>query len=144
MDHTTHNLTVITAELPLAFADPGPETRTLEGALRYDPADPYAVTTTFRTGGLDVNWTFARDLLIEGVYEPTGDGDVHLWPCLSETGAAVLMIELVSETGGVLVEAPTAAVQKFINQMLAAVPQGAESDLLDLDAELSAFFDEAA
>lgn len=143
MDHTTNHTSVITAALPLAFADPGPEGRSLEGVLRYDPADPYAVTTTFRTGGLDIHWTFARDLMIEGVFEPVGDGDVHLWPCLNENGSAVLMIELVSENGGALVEAPTSAVQKFITEMLAAVPQGSESAHLDIDAELTTFFDAA-
>ena len=54
----------------------------LETELSYDPADPFAVTATFLTVAGQVRWTFGRDLLIGGLFEPTGDGDVHVWPCL--------------------------------------------------------------
>ena len=41
--------------------------------------------------GVEVCWTFARELLLDGQYEPTGDGDVHVWPCLSPRGDAVVI-----------------------------------------------------
>ena len=68
----------------------------LEAELQYDPSDPYAVTTVFMTGRSQVRWTFGRDLLTEGLYEPSGDGDVHVWPCLDVDGHAVVIIELCS------------------------------------------------
>ncbi len=48
--------------------------------LTYEPNDPYAVQMSFRTGDGQVTWTFARDLLFDGLRRPTGEGDVHLEP----------------------------------------------------------------
>lgn len=144
MSDTTRSTNILTADLRLEFVGPESESQSLDGSLRFDPADPYAVTTVFGTGKHSVSWTFARDLLIEGIYEPTGDGDVHLWPCLSATGAAVLMIELCSGQGDALLQAPSIEVHRFIEAMLAAVPLGQEEGHLDLDSELERFLSELA
>jgi hypothetical protein len=106
---------------------------TLDAELGYHPGDPYAVTATFRTPGGDVVWMFARELLAAGLTAPAGDGDVHVWPCLDATGRAVVIIELNSPDGELLVQAPTKDIYRFVNRTLAAVPAGSESDYVDVD-----------
>src|SRR5690349_12653864 len=45
--------------------------------LEYDPSDPYAVRFTFHLpGDAPVTWVFARELLLDGISRPTGEGDV--------------------------------------------------------------------
>ncbi|KQY64835.1 hypothetical protein ASD66_10625 [Nocardioides sp. Root151] len=109
------------------------ETVVLEATLGYDAADPYAVTATFRTEICEVVWTFARDLLTRGLTDPTGEGDVHVWPCLDANGRAVVIIELCSPDGELLVQAPTTEITKFVNRTLARVPVGTESTRIDVD-----------
>ena len=108
--------------------------------LSYDPRDPYAVTLVFITGDSRVRWTFASDLLRGGLYEPTGDGDVHVWPCLDSAGRAVVIVELCSPDGEALVQARTGDLITFVDRMNAAVAPGTESDLLDVDAAISQIF----
>jgi hypothetical protein len=110
----------------------------LEAGFGYEPADPFAVTVTFRTTYGDVAWTFARDLLVEGIDTPSGDGDVHVWPCDDADGRPAVAIELESDDGELLVQAPRWAVRRFVAHTLRAVPLGTESALLDLDAVLDA------
>jgi hypothetical protein len=104
----------------------------LGAEFHYDPADPLAVSMVIESISGPVHWTFARDLILNGLFEPTGDGDVHVWPCLDTEGAAVVIVELDSPTGGTLLQFPSRAVQEFVSASLATVPQGAEQH--DLDA----------
>ncbi|MET3960223.1 hypothetical protein ABIE44_000157 [Marmoricola sp. OAE513] len=106
----------------------------LSAEFSYNPADPWAVTMTLSTVAGPVNWTFARDLLVEGQYEPTGDGDVHVWPCLSPCGEAVVIVELDSPAGETLLQFPTRAIQDFVYASIEAVPVGSEQT--DIDAWL--------
>ncbi len=49
--------------------------------LRYETCDPYAVRLTFHLpGDAPVTWAFGRELLIDGVGRPCGDGDVQIAP----------------------------------------------------------------
>lgn len=131
---------VVTQPVALELIDTAGTATPIEAELRYDPADPYAVTTVFKTGGSQVRWTFGRELLTEGLYEPAGDGDVHVWPCLDSSGHAVVIIELCSPDGEALVQARTGDLQKFVERMNQAVARGAESDLVDVDAAIAAIF----
>src|SRR5437764_2109809 len=57
----------------------------LDAELRYDPADPFAVTLAIGTEfGEPVIWTFARDLLASGVTAVTGEGDISIEPDMGE------------------------------------------------------------
>src|SRR6476469_10058663 len=103
----TKTAQVVTENVELEFVDPQGEATSIDADLVFDPADPYAVTMVFRTSVQEVLWTFGRELLVEGLYEPTGDGDVHVWPCLSSDGGAVVIIELCSPDGELLVQAST-------------------------------------
>jgi hypothetical protein len=113
----------------------------LSAEFRFDAADPWAVTMVLATVAGPVDWTFARDLLVDGQYEPTGDGDVHVWPCLSPSGEAVVIVELDSPSGETLLQFPTRAIQDFVHASLETVPQGAEE--VDVDEWLSRILDAA-
>lgn len=113
----------------------------IHAKLRYLCHDPYAVYLSFPAAvGLDgeaVEWIFARDLLDDGLYEPTGDGDVRLWPC----PPGRVMIEFESPHGMATIEFAAADVHEFLRGSYLAVPAGEESRHVDLDAELAALLD---
>jgi hypothetical protein len=112
-------------------------TEHLDGEFSFDPADPYAVTMQLDARSGSVTWTFARDLLAEGLYHPSGDGDVQIWPCLSNAGEAVVIVELCSPDGTALLQTSSRAVQGFVAAIYEAVPVGCESSHVSIDALLS-------
>ncbi|MCX2925211.1 SsgA family sporulation/cell division regulator [Streptomyces sp. NEAU-W12] len=104
----------------------------------YRTDDPYAVHLTFHLGsGQPVHWTFARELLIEGVFRPCGHGDVRVWPSKAQ-GRGVVLVALSSPEGDGLLEAPAAQVSSWLERTLRVVPPGRESEQLGLDDELAA------
>ena len=136
-----HNApTLVSQVLMLELVDPSGAVAPLETELSYDPADPLAVSATFSTVAGRVRWTFGRDLLIEGLVEPVGDGDVHVWPCVDNDGNSVVIIELCSPDGEALVQGRTAEITAFVERMTRSVAPGAEAALLDVDACISAIF----
>lgn len=141
MDFSTNTSPLtVTQAFSLELIDPTGAVTPIEAELQYDAADPYAVTTVFMTGATRVRWTFGRDLLASGLYEPSGDGDVHVWPCLDSDGLAVVIIELSSPDGEALVQARTGDLSSFVERMSKAVEPGTESDHVDVDAALAAIF----
>lgn len=133
----------VSQSLTLDLIDASGAATPLDAELQYDPSDPYAVTTVFLTGRSQVRWTFGRDLLASGLYEPSGDGDVHVWPCLDSEGRAVVIIELCSPDGEALVQARSGDLSAFVERMNKAVEPGKESDHLDVDAAITALLDQA-
>ena len=141
MDHSKNTATLtVTQPVNLELIDSSGAATPIEAELRYDPADPYAVTTVFMTGASQVRWTFGRELLADGLYEPSGDGDVHVWPCLDSSGHAVVIIELCSPDGEALVQAKTGDLRRFVDRMDSVVELGSESELIDVDAAINAIF----
>jgi hypothetical protein len=141
MEHSMNTAPlVVTQAVALELIDPTGAVTPIEAELHYDPRDPYAVTAVFMTGSGQVRWTFGRDLLSEGLFGPTGDGDVHVWPCLDTEGHAVVIIELCSPDGEALVQARTGDLSTFVDRMTRAVEPGTESQHLDVDAALTAIF----
>ncbi len=140
MDHMTQTAQAVSQTLPLELVDAEGGVTRLEADFSYDPVDPFAVTAVFKTAAGGVSWTFGRDLLVHGTYEPTGDGDVHVWPCLASDGTAVVIIELTSPDGEVLVQASSRDIASFVGAMLGSVPLGAETALVDIDSELAGIF----
>jgi hypothetical protein len=130
----------VTTELQLRLVVPGSASLPVRAGLRYDVSDPYAVQVAFYTGsGNDadvVEWTFARQLLTDGVTAPVGEGDVQVWPSAS-SGLPVVCLSLSSPSGKALFEVPVAELVDFLGQTYAAVPTGAESQHVDVDAELA-------
>ena len=124
--------TTIRIAVPLISGEA--ETETLDGELAYDFNDPYAVTLRVDARSGPVTWIFSRDLLAEGLYDPIGDGDVQVWPCLSTEAEAVVIIELHAPSGTALLQTPSRAVQRFVTDVYRAVPAGTEGSHLGLDA----------
>ncbi len=105
--------------------------------LRYLAGDPFAVHVSFHVGSeAPVHWTFARELLIEGVRQPSGHGDVRIWPTKADT-RDVVCLALSSPDGNALVEAPTAPLTAWLERTLLLVPAGTESARLRLDDGLT-------
>ncbi len=127
---------VVTESVELTFVDDEGVQATLDSELVYERHDPFAMSMVFKTLP-PVTWTFSRELLLTGMYEPTGDGDVHVWPCLSLGGEAVVIFEFCSPDGEVLVQADLAGCTRFVERMLACVPTDEESTHLDLDTAIS-------
>ena len=131
---------VVSADLDMRLVVPGSTSLPVHAALRFEVEDPYAVHVTFHTGGTDgsesVEWTFARQLLTDGVTRAVGEGDVQVWPSQAD-GSPVVCLALSSPSGRALFEVPLASLVEFLTRTYAAVPTGAESDHVDLDAELA-------
>jgi hypothetical protein len=130
----------VSAELPLRLVTPPQATTPLTGSLHYTRRDPYAIRITFRTGlEQPVEWTFARDLLSQGIHGPQGIGDVQVWPSPgpADGDPGILTIELTSPHGQARIQTPAGQVTDFLHRAYQIVPDGQESSHLDLDAELN-------
>ncbi|MFI2758255.1 SsgA family sporulation/cell division regulator [Streptomyces echinatus] len=104
--------------------------------LGYRSDDPFAVHIAFHiTSEHPVNWTFARELLVEGVFRPCGHGDVRVWPT-KVGGRGVVLMALSSPDGEALLEAPAPQVAAWLERTLRAVPPGTEGGRLGLDDAL--------
>ena len=136
MDQDTPS-TTDTVVVAVPFVSGEAQSEFLEGELVFDPSDPYAVSMHLQARSGTVTWTFARDLLAQGLYSPSGDGDVQVWPCLSGAGDAVVIIELCSPDGTALLQAPSRTVHDFVVRTLEVVPAGEESAHLALDDLIS-------
>lgn len=132
----------VTSQVHLRLVLPGQPPLPVQAGLAYALHDPYAVTVSFHTGGEDgeaqetVCWTFARSLLSDGVCGPAGEGDVQVWPGLSN-GESVVCLSLTSPSGSALFELPLAGLLSFLAETYRAVPAGDESGLVDVDRELA-------
>lgn len=132
----------ITHPLTLELIDASGATTAVSAELTYDVMDPYAVSAQFcvqqdARAEDSVCWVFARTLLAVGMYEPVGDGDVHIWPCLNARGEAVTVIELSSPDGEALMQALSSEVCGFLRETESLVANGAEATYLDLDETIT-------
>lgn len=113
----------------------------LVGGLFYSREDPYAIRIAFHLGLYGpVEWIFARDLLSMGVEGREGTGDVQVWPSAGSEGGepgSVLNIELSSPSGQAHFEAPAREVLDFLRRTYRVVPDGEESDHIDVETELN-------
>lgn len=109
----------------------------LPGQLSYRCQDPYAVCLVVGVEGAGTFWTFARSLLAGGLVEPTGDGDVHVFPGETEEGEPLVLVELTGDSE-VLLGIARGDVEAFLATSYRLVPAGAESGYLDVDAAIAA------
>ncbi|WP_329019571.1 SsgA family sporulation/cell division regulator [Streptomyces sp. NBC_00690] len=130
-----HSMVERELELKLVLS---PERSILVPALlTYRSDDPFAVHVTFHIGSENpVKWTFARELLVEGVFRPCGQGDVRIWPTKVDSRNVVL-IALSSPDGDALLEASAAIVCAWVERTLRLVPPGTESGQLGIDTALA-------
>ena len=135
----SNSRTAVSAELGLGLVGPERTIVPLMASLSYSCQDPYAVKIAFHVGTDEpVEWTLARDLLAAALHAREGIGDVQAWPSaasgdgLTGLGQQVLNISMTSPFGHAQFEASAAAVEAFLGQTYQVVPDGHESDFMDL------------
>ncbi|OEJ39251.1 sporulation protein SsgA [Streptomyces agglomeratus] len=130
--------TVVERELELNLVLSPERSIPVPARLSYRTDDPYAVHITFHVGSdSPVDWTFARELFVEGVFRPCGHGDVRVWPAKVDS-RSVVCVALTSPDGDALLEAPSPAVSAWLERTLRAVPPGTERERLGIDEALAA------
>ncbi|SEE91551.1 Streptomyces sporulation and cell division protein, SsgA [Streptomyces sp. Ag109_O5-10] len=109
--------------------------------LRYETCDPYAVRLTFHLpGDAPVTWAFGRELLIDGVGRPCGEGDVHIAPADSEVlGEVLIRLQVGGDQAVFRSSAPPLVA--FLDRTDKLVPLGQEGSLADFDAHLDEALD---
>jgi len=132
----------IRSQLALQLILPDRTALPVSASLEYERSDPYAVQISFETGGAGADcavvWTFARQLIIDGLERPAGLGDVLVWPVPNEDdSSAAVALALCSPSGQALFEVPRKALSEFLCRTCAEVPVGQEERNVDMDAELT-------
>ncbi|MFC5801235.1 SsgA family sporulation/cell division regulator [Streptomyces formicae] len=104
--------------------------------LRYETGDPYAVRMTFHLpGDAPVTWAFGRELLLDGINAPSGDGDVHIAPT-EPAGLSDVSIRLQVGADRALFRAGAAPLVAFLDRTDKLVPLGQERTLGDFEDHL--------
>jgi hypothetical protein len=106
----------------------------VEVSLTYDPADPYAVAVGVHTDESTRTWTFARDLLADGLRSmvPLGDGQVRV-----QATSVLTEISRTDDDGGVTVlRLPWWNTREFVRLSQSLVARGEEE--VDVDSWLEA------
>jgi hypothetical protein len=128
---------VISSEpVPWRLVLPDDGTVLFPGDLCYRSADPYAVRLTFHVDDYMMDWVFARTLLIGGLLEPVGVGDVEISPSRHD-GVDTVQITLKPHHVYAVLEAPARMIAAFLKRTCQAVPLGTEHRHLDLDRLVS-------
>lgn len=125
---------LVEATITFGFRTFGARPRPVQADLRYAPADPYAVFIGFHTGRGTVQWMFGRDLLVDGLLTPSGEGDVIVRPA---THPALVLVELNTPGGSAVLEAPADQLAAFVNRTYEVVAPGEEQTCFDFDVEMS-------
>ncbi|MEV5978829.1 SsgA family sporulation/cell division regulator [Streptomyces sp. NPDC052114] len=109
--------------------------------LRYEINDPYAVRLTFHLpGDAPVSWTFGRELLIDGVSRPCGDGDVRIEPTDPDLlDEALIRLQVGGDQALFRVGIPP--LLAFLDRTDKVVPFGQERALADFDTHLDEALD---
>lgn len=123
----------VTQDITLRCLDDHGQDVAFVASFGYRASDPYAVWLTFHIPGGDVSWAVARSLLLKGITEPTGDGDIRLHPAIDDEGHAVVVFDFHSPHGRLRTQGRSVALRTFLDRTWLLVPPGDEGDLLDLD-----------
>jgi len=127
----------ILAETSLKLVSPD-AAAPVPASFRYDPADPYAVHLRLWTGHEPVSWLFARELLLTGLDQPTGTGNVQVQPSPWVTpGGETLTLSLSTTDGQARFEVRRKVIVKFLRRSYAMVPRGQETQHQDTDAVIA-------
>ncbi|MGW4885781.1 SsgA family sporulation/cell division regulator [Streptomyces murinus] len=129
--------TVIEQPVEARLVAAAPRMPSIPATLRYDRCDPFAVRMTFPAPatleGVEVCWTFARELLAAGLLEPEGQGDVRVRPY----GYDRIVLEFHAPEGTAVVHVRAGEIRRFLNATGELVPVGLEHLQLDLDHHLA-------
>ncbi|CAM5329597.1 MULTISPECIES: SsgA family sporulation/cell division regulator [Streptomyces] len=111
--------------------------------LFFDSADPYAVSFTFDLpGDAPVTWAFSRELLLDGLSKPSGEGDVRIGPASSEHLSDVFIGLQVGDERA-LFRAGAPPLVAFLDRTDRLVPIGEEEVCDTLDSTLDRILSEA-
>ncbi|MEU8461133.1 SsgA family sporulation/cell division regulator [Streptomyces sp. NPDC059982] len=129
-------ITVIEQAVQARLVATAPKVETVPVTLCYDRADPFAVRMSFPAlatlEGVEVSWTFARELLHSGLRHPAGCGDVRVRPYDGDRTT----VEFHAPEGVAIVLMVTAELQRFLERAATIVPPGREHMYLDMDHSL--------
>ncbi|MFK4104163.1 SsgA family sporulation/cell division regulator [Streptomyces sp. NPDC019531] len=129
--------TVIEQPVQARLVAAAPRMPSIPATLRYDRCDPFAVRMTFPAPatleGVEVCWTFSRELLTTGLREPEGHGDVRIRPY----GYDRTVLEFHAPEGTAVVHVRTGELHRFLEATNDLVPTGLEHLQLDLDHDLA-------
>ncbi|GHE52466.1 hypothetical protein GCM10018785_22580 [Streptomyces longispororuber] len=129
--------TVIEQAVEARLVAAAPRMPTIPATLHYDRRDPFAVRMSFPAPatleGVEVHWTFARELLAQGVEQAAGDGDVRVRPY----GYERTVLEFHAPEGTAIVHVRTGDVRRFLHRTTVLVPVGQEHRHVDLDRDLA-------
>lgn len=129
--------TVIEQPVEARLVAAAPRMPSIPATLHYDRSDPFAVRMTFPAPatleGVEVCWTFARELLVTGMEEPVGYGDVRVRPY----GYERLVLEFHAPEGTAVVHVHAGEVRRFLDSTIDLVPLGLEHHQVDLDHDLA-------
>lgn len=106
----------------------------LEAEFRYTADEPLSVSVELHTQeGHAVAWLISRDLLYDGTREPSGMGDVRLWPSVTNACPVVCM-RLERRGMSVLLEMDLRQLKQWLLETFGLVHRGTETDQVDWDA----------
>ncbi|MBY8866600.1 MULTISPECIES: SsgA family sporulation/cell division regulator [Streptomyces] len=129
--------TVIEQPVEARLVAAAPRMPSIPATLHYDRRDPFAVRMSFPAPatleGVEVCWTFARDLLTAGLEEPEGDGDVRVRPY----GYDRTVLEFHAPEGTAVVHVRSGEIRRFLRAASELVPVGLEHLQLDVDHGLA-------
>ncbi|MFF9003923.1 SsgA family sporulation/cell division regulator [Streptomyces achromogenes] len=129
--------TVIEQPVEARLVAAAPRMPSIPATLRYDRRDPFAVRMSFPAPatleGVDVCWTFARELLAAGLEDPAGQGDVRVRPY----GYDRTVLEFHAPEGTAIVHVRSGEIRRFLKAADELVPAGLEHLQLDLDHGLA-------
>lgn len=123
---------VSSGPVPWRLVVPDDRTVLFPGDLCYKSVDPYAVSITFCVDDYTMDWVFARTLLIAGLLEPAGVGDVEISPSHCN-GVDTVRITLKAHHVFAVLEAAVRMIAAFLKRACQAVPLGTEQRHLNLD-----------
>ncbi|MGW0284347.1 SsgA family sporulation/cell division regulator [Streptomyces sp. NPDC003236] len=120
-----------------------PRMPNIPATLRYDRRDPFAVRMSFPAPatleGVDVCWTFSRELLAAGLEGPEGHGDVRVRPY----GYDRTVLEFHAPEGTAVVHVRSGEIRRFLEASAGLVPVGLEHLQFDLDHDLAVLMRDA-
>ncbi|MFJ8079572.1 SsgA family sporulation/cell division regulator [Streptomyces sp. NPDC096205] len=129
--------TVIDQPVEARLVAAAPRMQHIPATLHYDRRDPFAVHMTFPAQatleGVEVCWTFARELLAAGLENAEGHGDVRVRPY----GYDRTELEFRAPEGTAVVHLHSAEVRRFLDATEELVPAGHEHLVVDLDRDLA-------
>ncbi|MFZ3493442.1 SsgA family sporulation/cell division regulator [Streptomyces sp. 5.8] len=130
-------ITVIEQAVQARLVATAPKVDTVPVTLCYDRSDPFAVRMAFPAPatleGIEVSWTFSRELLESGLRRPSGYGDVRVRPYDVERTS----VEFHAPEGVAIVLMVTAELHRFLERASTIVPPGLEHLYLDMDQSLA-------